>query len=351
VPFDVACVVRDDALDDPRERFNFDLDPGFLEHFARARLAQSLAPFDLAAGQRPVAFARLMLPAHEQHLALLEDDRADRAQRWICDHGARLPRYDARAVGYERELDAMQRWVDETDPIALKHFAVDVATETKSDGTPVTVADREVERLLRARIDAEFSGDAIFGEEQGVSGNSNRRWIIDPIDGTKNYARGVPVFATLIALEHDGALVAGMVSAPALANRWWGARGSGAFKDGAPIKVSTTARVEDADLCTGGTDWARERSQYQALSRLSDSVRRIRGFGDFWGHVLVAQGSLDIMVEFAPLAEYDIAAPRVVVEQAGGRFTSIDGSEDPREGSVVSTNGSLHEDVLALLKS
>jgi histidinol-phosphatase len=254
-------------------------------------------------------------------------------------------------VGYERELDAMLRWVELTDPIALRHFSTNVETETKADGTPVTVADREVERALRAHIAEDFDGDAVFGEEQGATaGTGARRWIVDPIDGTKNYARGIPVFATLVALEDDGELVAAMVSAPALGSRWWAARGAGAFRDGARIGVSGVARIEDADLCTGGTDWAREPAQAEALARLNHAVRRARGFGDFWGHVLVAQGSMDVMVEFAPLAEYDIAAPRVIVEEAGGRVTSMDGARDPRGGAVVTSNGALHDDVLTLLK-
>jgi histidinol-phosphatase len=252
---------------------------------------------------------------------------------------------------FERELSAAQSWASEADAIAMRHFAPSVATETKADGTPVTVADRAVEALLRERIEAEFPGDAITGEETGASGASTRRWILDPIDGTKNYARGIPVFATLIALEQDGELVLGMVSAPALRTRWWAARGAGAFRDGAPIRVSGVSSVSDADMCTGGTDWARERDQEQALRALERSVRRMRGFGDFWGHMLVAQGSMEIMVEFAPLAEWDIAAPRAIVEEAGGRVTSLAGARAPREGSVLTTNGPIHDDVLALLQA
>ena len=184
----------------------------------------------------------------------------------------------------------------------------------------------------------------IVGEEQGSSGEGARRWIVDPIDGTKNYARGIPVFATLVALEEDGELVLGMVSAPALGSRWWGTKGEGAFRDGAPIHVSDVRAVKDSDLCTGGTDWAEGR-----LRALESSVRRVRGFGDFWGHMMVAQGSMEIMVEFAPLQPWDVAAPRAVVEMAGGTMTSLDGSERPRDGAVVTTNGLVHDEVLGVL--
>lgn len=231
----------------------------------------------------------------------------------------------------------------------MQHFALSVATEQKADGTPVTIADRAIEALLRERIEREFPGDAIVGEEQGSTGSSTRRWIIDPIDGTKNYARGIPVFATLIALEQDGELVLGMVSAPALGTRWWATRGEGAFCNGAPIRVSTNSSLAAADLCTGGTDWALQTDQAHALLAVEAKVRRVRGFGDFWGHMLVAQGSMEIMIEFAPLAEWDIAAPRAIVEIAGGRVTSRDGAPAPRGGDVVATNGALHDEVLALL--
>lgn len=253
-------------------------------------------------------------------------------------------------MSFERELSAVQRWVAQTDAIAREHFRIDVPYETKADGTPVTEADRAVERALREAIEAEFPGDAILGEEEGLSGEGARRWIIDPIDGTKNFARGVPVFATLIALEVDGALALGMVSAPAFEQRWWATRGGGAFRDGERIRVSTTARIEDADVCTGSFGWGRASGGSEKLLALCDRARRQRGFGDWWGHLLVAQGSMDAMVDLAPLQVYDIAAPKLIVEEAGGRVTTLTGDGALQAGAAITTNGALHDAVLDAMR-
>jgi histidinol-phosphatase len=252
-------------------------------------------------------------------------------------------------MGYERELDAVQRWVDEADRVALDHFRVGVPVELKDDATPVTEADRAIEDALRRAIEAEFPGDAILGEEQGASGSGGRRWIVDPIDGTKNYVRGIPVFATLIALEDDGALALGMVSAPALQARWWATRGGGAFGNGECIRVSEVADVADADVISGGVNWGSARDT-QGLLALCARARRQRGFGDFWGHMLVAQGSAEIMVELAPLEAWDLAAPRAIVEEAGGRVTGLDGKSEALSGACISTNGFVHDQVAALLR-
>jgi histidinol-phosphatase len=250
-------------------------------------------------------------------------------------------------MAYERELEVVHNLVEQTDAIAMKHFAIGVATETKADGTPVTIADRAIEEALRAGLGRAFPTDGILGEELGATGEGVRRWIVDPIDGTKNYARGVPVFATLIALEDGGRLVAAMVSAPALGTRWWASAGGGAFCDGSAIQVSGVASLKDADVITGGIDWARERTD--ALLALVAAARRQRGFGDFWGHMLVAQGSADVMVELAPLALWDIAAPKMIVEEAGGRMTGLDGDAALKPGPVITSNGALHDQARALL--
>jgi histidinol-phosphatase len=251
---------------------------------------------------------------------------------------------------FEAELAAALRWLDATDPIALSSFGGAVATETKPDGTPVTVADRAVEEALREAVARDFPGDGVLGEEGGAAaGSGGRRWIVDPIDGTKNYARGIPVFATLIALEDSGGLAVGLVSAPALRTRWWAVRGGGAFRDGAPIMVSGVADLAQADVCSGGLDWARSTGHAERLWSLLGRTRRHRGFGDFWGYMLVAQGSLEVMVEFAPLALWDIAAPRIIVEEAGGRWTGPAGEAAPAAGAALATNGVLHDEVLAVL--
>lgn len=248
---------------------------------------------------------------------------------------------------FDQELQDVMSWVGETDLLALESFHVDAPFESKGDGTPVTEADRAIERRLREHIATTFPADAILGEEQGGDISAPRRWIIDPIDGTKNFIRGVPVFATLIALEQDGELVLGMVSAPALHTRWWATRGGGAWRDGKPIRVSGVDTLGDAHFTTGGLSYARE--GWDALHRLSGVAARGRGFGDFWGHVLVAQGSQDVMVEFAPLAVWDVAAPKMIVTEAGGRWTDLDG-KDVSEGPSISSNGHIHEQVLDALR-
>ena len=249
---------------------------------------------------------------------------------------------------WERELALLQRWCDETDAIALEHFRVGAMTEIKPDGTPVTAGDRAVERALRSHLADSFPDDAILGEEEGATGDGARRWIIDPIDATKNYARGIPVFATLIALQQDRQTVVAMVSAPGLGARWWAAKGEGASSSGAPIRVSGVTDLAQADVITGGDDWALgDADAYEALLK---GTKRHRAFGDFWGHMLVAQGSAEAMVEFAPLAPWDIAAPALIVTEAGGRCTAMDGGP-PVGGATVSSNGALHDEVLASLRA
>lgn len=219
--------------------------------------------------------------------------------------------------------------------------------DTKPDLTPVTDADRAVEEMIRERLARERAGDAVLGEEFGTTGAGHRRWIVDPIDGTKSYARGIPVWATLLALEVDGVLQLGVVSAPALGSRWSAALGEGARRDGRPITVSRVARVEDAHLAYDSVDAFESvglDAQFLALAR---RCWRVRGFGDFWAHMLVADGSIDIAVEVGGLAVWDLAAVRIVVEQAGGCFTDLAGVPRIDGGDVITTNGLLHDDVVA----
>lgn len=250
---------------------------------------------------------------------------------------------------FDEELAAVLAWVEETDDLARAHFRVDVPYETKADGTPVTHADRGIETVLRARIASAFPEDAVLGEEEGLIGSpqARRRWILDPIDGTKNFARGIPVYATLIALLEDDEPMLSVVSAPGLGARWWAVRGSGAFRDGEPIHVSSVARLEDADLCSGDPLFGEDSGAMDRLLRLAARMRRHRGFGDFWGHMLVAQGSMDAMVELAPLSIWDVAALHPIVTEAGGTITALDGTPGVRPGQTVSTNGRLHAAILA----
>jgi len=239
---------------------------------------------------------------------------------------------------------------DLADAITLERFqAADLLVETKPDLTPVTEADRAVERALRKRIAEERPGDGVVGEEFGADGGGDARWILDPIDGTKNYLRGIPVFATLIAVERGGALTVGVVSAPALHRRWWAARGEGAFADGRPIRVSRVADLADAVLSHASLGAWEEHGLGDRFMALARSCWRTRGFGDFWSHMLVAEGAADVAAE-PEVALWDLAALQVVVEEAGGRLTDLGGTARPDGGSVVTTNGLLHDRVLAALR-
>jgi histidinol-phosphatase len=239
---------------------------------------------------------------------------------------------------------------DLADAITTERFqADDLAVETKPDLSPVTEADRAVEQVLRKRIGEERPGHSVVGEEFGADQPGTARWILDPIDGTKNYVRGLPVWASLIALERDGRVEVGVASAPALQRRWWAARGQGSFVNGRRIHVSGIADLGDAVLSYASlTSWEQHGMGEEFLA-LARACWRTRGFGDFWSHMLVAEGAADVAVE--PEVElWDLAAPQVIVEEAGGRFTNLGGIPTPAGGSVVSSNGLLHDRVLATLR-
>ena len=221
---------------------------------------------------------------------------------------------------------------DTADALTLPRFrARDFHVDTKADLTPVTDSDRDVERLLRERIAAERSGEGVLGEEQGDDGGSVR-WIIDPIDGTRNFSRGVPVWATLLALEREGEVVCGVVSAPALGRRWWAARGEGAFANGERVRVSDVARL--ADACVSCT-YARD------LAALEPHAWHTRALGDFWQHVLVAEGALDAAVD-ARLARWDYAALEPIVAEAGGTLWE-------HRGQIATANGRIDDELRELL--
>ncbi|HEY1317629.1 MAG TPA: inositol monophosphatase family protein [Gaiella sp.] len=236
------------------------------------------------------------------------------------------------------DLDLALRLADTADGIALARFrARDLVVETKPDRTPVTEADRAVEAELRTVLALERRRDAILGEEGGAHGDGPRRWIVDPIDGTRNYSRGVPVWATLIALEDHGQVVLGVVSAPALHRRWWAERGDGAHANGDLVRVSRVARPEDAVLT-----FALE----QSLPRLAGRAWHARGYGDFWSHMLVAEGAVDGAIDAIGVSLWDLAAVQVIVEEAGGTFTDFAGEHRVDGGSAISSNGLLHADLL-----
>jgi histidinol-phosphatase len=244
---------------------------------------------------------------------------------------------------------------DVADRITLSRFlAEDLAIETKPDLTPVTEADKAVEHAVRERLAVDRPGDSVLGEEYGASTapDSLRRWIVDPIDGTKNYVRGIPVWATLLALQDADELTVGVVSAPALGRRWWAAHGQGAFVDDGlggsarRIRVSAVRELSDATLCFPGLDdWD---SRLNALTELAGRCWRSRGFGDFWSYMLVAEGAADITCE--PIVSlWDLAAPQVIVEEAGGRFSDLGGVRTADGGDAIATNGPLHESALAIV--
>lgn len=245
---------------------------------------------------------------------------------------------------------------DRADAITLARYgALDLRVDTKPDLTPVTDADQAVETALRNALATDRPDDPILGEEYGGTTTFNgREWILDPIDGTKNFVRGVPIWATLIALLEDGMPRVGVVSAPALDRRWWAARGLGAFGSvaGAPaqrLSVSAVTELASASLSFAGlSTWALRGLRDQFLA-LTEAVWRVRSYGDFWHYCLLAEGAIDIAIEPA-VSVWDLAALDVLVREAGGTFTDLDGTPGPHGGSAVATNARLHGQVLAGLR-
>jgi len=240
---------------------------------------------------------------------------------------------------------------DLADPISLAHFqSQDLIVETKPDESFVSHADREVEKALRKYLASARPQDAVLGEEYGAGDvASTRRWIIDPIDGTTRYVRGIPLFASLIALEQDGDLMLGVVSASALKRRWWAARGLGAFADGRPIRVSSISRLEDAHVSLGNPGNWLACGLYERLGAIAQRAGSTTGYGDFWPHLLVAEGAADAALE-PSAAVWDLAPLKVVVEEAGGRFTDFAGVSTVAGGSAIASNGLVHDEVLRLLQ-
>jgi histidinol-phosphatase len=261
-------------------------------------------------------------------------------------------------TGRPEDLALTLELADVADSITLARFrATDLVVETKPDRTPVTEADTAVERALRERLAEARPDDAILGEEYGSSEipASGRRWIVDPIDATANYMRGIPVWATLVALQEGDEVTVGVVSAPALHRRWWASRGAGAFGSdgltGEPrrLGVSAVRALEDAQLCIAGLDEWEERGRLEGLLSLVRRCWRTRGFGDFWPYVLVAEGVADVYCE-AVVSLWDLAAPQVIVEEAGGTFTDLAGVRTAGGGDALASNGLLHEQALALVR-
>ncbi|HWA67662.1 MAG TPA: histidinol-phosphatase [Mycobacteriales bacterium] len=264
-------------------------------------------------------------------------------------------------AGYADDLSLAHLLADTADAISMARFrALDLHVESKPDLTPVSDADTAVEKALRATLARTRPRDAVLGEEFGASqaaaGPGTRQWVIDPIDGTKNFVRGVPVWATLIALQEDEHTVLGLVSAPALGRRWYATRGGGAWTrpaysddhPGTPCHVSKVGSVSDAFLSYASLDGWAASGRDEAFARLMTQVWRTRAFGDFWSYMLVAEGAVDVACE-PEVSLWDLAALNVIVEEAGGRFTDLDGVDRVDGGSAIATNGLLHDQVLDTL--
>src|SRR5712692_2364254 len=261
------------------------------------------------------------------------------------------------AMGYGEMYGALLKAIaEEADAIAMRYFRTgDLRIDRKGDGTAVTQADRAVEEMARAKVAASGLALDVLGEEMsGSAENSPRsgkgaRLIIDPIDGTEEFSRGIPTFGTLLAIERDGEIVVGMASAPGLASRWWAYRGEGAYREGRKLQVSNVGRLKDAMVFTTGTGPSKDREAIAKIRRLPDAARSGRAFGGFWQHMLVAEGAIEAALDWTS-KPWDLAALGIIVEEAGGRSTTVVGKRSIYTGQLVSTNGKIHDEVLAILR-
>lgn len=259
---------------------------------------------------------------------------------------------------YADDLALAHMLADTADSLSMARFrALDLHVDAKPDLTPVSDADLAVEKALRATLARTRPRDGVLGEEFGDSraaaGHGVRQWVIDPIDGTANFVRGVPIWATLIALVEAEQPVVGLVSAPALGRRWWAATGHGAYAGrhtatATPIRVSAVRRLADASFCYSSLHGWEQNGRLAAMLDIMRSVWRSRAYGDFYGYMLLAEGAVDVMVE-PELSLWDLAALVPIVSEAGGEFTDLAGRPGPAGGSAVATNGALHREILARL--
>jgi len=260
----------------------------------------------------------------------------------------------ALVAGYDDDLRLAHVIADQVDALTMSRFSAgDLRVETKPDLTPVSDADRAAEELIRTQLRRTRPRDGVIGEEFAPTGHGQRQWVVDPIDGTKNFVRGVPVWATLLALLDERRPVVGLVSAPALHRRWWAAEGTGAWTGRSlsaarRIQVSGVSDLADASLSFSSLGGWEKQGRLPAFLDLTRRVWRTRAYGDFWSYMMVAEGGVDIACE-PELQVYDIAALIPIVLEAGGRFSSLAGREGPFGGSALATNGALHSTVLGML--
>jgi len=255
----------------------------------------------------------------------------------------------------ERYAKLLEEIAAEADEIALRYFRVqDLQVERKKDGTAVTEADREVEEMARGRVAASGLELEVLGEEMGGTAGApargaRPRLIIDPIDGTEEFSRGIPTFGTLLGIEHDGGIVAAMASAPGLGSRWQAYRGEGAYREGRRLRVSSVSKLKDSMVFSTGTGPSKHSSDQTRIRRYLDAARNSRSFGGFWQHMLVAEGAVEAALDWTS-KPWDLAPLILIVEEAGGKSTSLSGRATIYEGSLLSTNGKIHEEALAVLR-
>ena len=267
------------------------------------------------------------------------------------------PKAEGERVSYHKEYGALLEAIaNEADLIAMKYFRLDgMQVGRKGDGTAITEADRAVEKMARAKVAASKLALDVLGEEMSSLEERNpstakrARLIIDPIDGTEEFSRGIPTFGTLLGIERDGEIVAGMVSAPALSARWWAYRGEGAYRNGKRIHVSQVARLNESMVFTTGTGPTKNKDARDKIRRLADSARNGRAFGGFWQHMLVAEGAIEAALDWTS-KPWDLAPLGIIVEEAGGRSTNVAGERTIYTGDFLSTNGKVHEEALRLLQ-
>lgn len=247
---------------------------------------------------------------------------------------------------YEAAVQATQQ----AGRLALRYFDADLAVEWKQDQSPVTIADREAEALLRTQLLTTFPNDGFLGEESGDHpGSSGFRWIIDPIDGTRSFVRGVPIWATMVGLEYKDEAIGGVIELPALGLTYRAMRGDGAYRGERRIRVSDVDQLSEAHLYYSSISWFVQAGYEKAFLKLAAQTQRQRGFGDFYGFVLVAQGSGELMIEYG-VHVWDVASVKPIVEEAGGRFSDWDGKPDIHRPDVIVSNGRLHDIALRILK-
>jgi histidinol-phosphatase len=260
-------------------------------------------------------------------------------------------------MGYSQEYSALLEAIaQQADAIAMRYFRADeLRVDRKWDGTAVTQADRAVEEMARAKVAASGLAMDVLGEEMGgadsnaASKSGRARMIIDPIDGTEEFSRGIPTFGTLMGIERDGEIVAAMISAPGLHSRWWAYRGEGAYRDGKRLHVSNVTSLNKSMVFTTGTGPSKNASDQAKIRALLDAARNSRSFGGFWQHMLVAEGAIEAALDWTS-KPWDLAPLGIIVEEAGGRSTNVHGERSIYTGQLVSTNGKIHEEVMKILR-